>query len=77
MQPSALSRKIRYPRRGVVEGETVGGELLYAERIAVVGDDRHELVDPPADVGLALRSCTPRPKISIMGTGPILRRRCR
>ena len=69
--------EIRYPRRGVVEGETVGGELLYAERIAVVGDDRHELVDPPADVGLALRSCTPRSKISIMGTGPILRRRRR
>jgi hypothetical protein len=31
----------------------VSSELLYAERIAVVGDDRHELVDPPADVGLA------------------------
>jgi len=31
------------------------GELADAERVAVVADDRQQIVDPPSDVGLAPR----------------------
>src|ERR1700759_1265027 len=41
------------PMRGFFQRQVMGGESLHAERVAAVGDHRHEVVDPALDVSLA------------------------